>query len=471
MNAKGDILIVDDQPNALKVLSAILSEEGYDVLQSENVDRATELIYSRPVDAVITDIMMPGKDGMQFFEYMNSNHPGIPVIFLTAYGTVESAVSAMTRGAFHYFMKPPNYQTLKSVVAKAVERRAVSRGAEVRRPAGDVGRLSQIIGNTPEMRQLFETIDAVKCSSSNIHVCGETGTGKELVARAIHDNGHAAGKPFIAVNCAAIPRELIEVELFGCEKGAFTGAVARRIGKFEEAADGVIFLDEIGELDPSMQAKLLRVLQEREVERIGGNRKIKVAFRLISATNCDLAEEVRKGRFREDLYYRVNVIEIKVPPLRDRKDDIPLLAEAFFKEFCEREKKKLPCAGDVIEAFREYPWPGNIRQLRNVIERAVVLNHSGSITLKDLPGDFHVSRQRTETVVSSGKTLREVELQAIRQSLLACNGNKSKAAKLLKISRKALYKRLDDEKLLEQSDHPAAVEAVSDTVSKRNICF
>jgi len=471
MTGKGDILIVDDQPNALKVLSAILSEEGYDVLQSENVDNATELIHKRPVDAIITDIMMPGKDGMQFFDYINANHPGLPVIFLTAYGTVESAVSAMTRGAFHYFMKPPNYQTLKSVVAKAVERRAVSRGPESPRPAGGAERLVHIIGKTPEMQKLFETIDAVKCSSSNIHICGETGTGKELVARAVHDNGHAAGKPFVAVNCAAIPRELIEVELFGCEKGAYTGAVARRTGKFEEAADGVIFLDEIGELDPSMQAKLLRVLQEREIERLGCNRKIKVAFRLISATNCDLAEEVKKGRFREDLYYRINVIEIKVPPLRDRRDDIPLLAEAFLREFCAREQKMLAYTGDVIEAFRQYSWPGNIRQLRNVIERAVVLNHSGSVTLKDLPGDFHLSSQIPETVVAAGKTLREVEMQAIRQALLASDGNKSKAAKLLKISRKALYKRLDDETRLNQSDHPDEIEAAINTVSKRNMCF
>lgn len=471
MNRKGDILIVDDQPNALKVLSAILSEEGYDVLLSENVDKAEQMIYQRPVDAVITDIMMPGKDGMQFFDYINAHHPDIPVIFLTAYGTVESAVAAMTRGAFHYFMKPPNYQTLKSVVAKAVERRAVKRDAIPRSTAAGTERLSHIIGKTPEMRKLYETIDAVKCSSSNIHICGETGTGKELVARAVHDTGHAAGKPFIAVNCAAIPRELIEVELFGCEKGAFTGAVARRTGKFEEAADGVIFLDEIGELDQSMQAKLLRVLQEREIERIGCNRKIKVAFRLISATNCDLAEEVKKGRFREDLYYRINVIEIKVPPLRDRKDDIPLLADAFLREFCSREQKKLAFSADVIEAFREYPWPGNIRQLRNVIERAVVLNTSGGITLTDLPGDFHVSAQIHETVVASGKTLREVEMQAIRQALLVCNGNKSKAAKLLKISRKALYKRLDDELQLTQAGHPADIEAVVDTVSKRNMCF
>ncbi len=334
MSGKGDILIVDDEPNALTVLSAILSEEGYSVLRYSDVYTATEMIYKRPVDAVITDIKMPGKDGMYFFDYVTKNHPDVPVIFLTAYGTVESAVSAMTQGAFHYFMKPPDYPTLKSVLARAVGQRAANRDDALSAEGSYSEYHSRIFGNTPEMCRLFETIDAVRTSQSNILVCGETGTGKELIARALIDDGKTKNRPFMAVNCAAIPKELIEVELFGCEKGAFTGAVSRRTGKFEEAANGVVFLDEISELELSMQAKLLRVLQEREIERIGSNRKIKVEFRLISATNRDLAEEVKKGRFREDLYYRINVIEIKVPPLRERKDDIPLLASAFLEECC-----------------------------------------------------------------------------------------------------------------------------------------
>jgi two-component system response regulator HydG len=289
-----------------------------------------------------------------------------------------------------------------------------------------------------------ETIKAVKISPSSVLICGETGTGKELIARALHDTGATSDGPFVAVNCAAIPKELIEAELFGCEKGAFTGAVARRIGKFEEAANGVMFLDEIGELELSMQAKLLRVLQEREIERIGSNRKIKVGFRLISATNGDLLEGVKKGSFREDLFYRINVIEIKVPPLRERKDDIPLLAAAFLEEFSAREKKRVALTEEVLEAFREYHWPGNVRQLRNIIERAVVLNTTKTITLDALPAEFCLFGENQKPA-ESRKTLRELELLAVKDALHACNGNKSKAAKLLNISRKAFYKRLNDE--------------------------
>jgi DNA-binding NtrC family response regulator len=444
MNGRGDILIVDDEPNALKVLSAILEEDGYAVLESGNVDAATKLIDKQYVDAVITDMKMSGKDGMCLFDYITKTRPDIPVIFLTAYGTVDSAVSAMRGGAFYYLMKPPDYSILKSVVARAVQWSESRRHVEPQTKIECGECLPHIIGNTPEMRRLFETIEAVKISSSNILVSGETGTGKELVARALHDHKSASGAPFVAVNCAAIPKELVEVEFFGCEKGAFTGAVSRRMGKFEEAGNGVIFLDEIGELEPSMQAKLLRVLQEREIERIGSNKKIKVGFRLISATNRDLVAEVKKGRFREDLYYRINVIEIKVPPLRERKDDIPLLAAAFLGEFCALEEKMLALSADVIQAFTEYHWPGNVRQLRNVIERAVVLSHNDSIKLADLPSEFDLFGESPNTAAAPGKTLREMQLQAIRQTLQTCDGNKSKTAKMLKISRKALYKRLRD---------------------------
>ncbi len=447
MSGKGDILIVDDEPNALTVLSAVLSEEGYSVMRSADVDIATEMIYKRPVDAVITDIKMPGKDGMHFFDYVTKNHPDVPVIFLTAYGTVESAVAAMTQGAFHYFMKPPDYATLKSVLAKAVKQRAAGRYDALPEERSYSDYQSRIFGNAPEMCRLFETIDAVRTSQSNILVCGETGTGKELIARALVDDGKTKDRPFMAVNCAAIPKELIEVELFGCEKGAFTGAVSRRTGKFEEAANGIVFLDEVSELELSMQAKLLRVLQEREIERIGSNKKIKVEFRLISATNRDLAEEVKKGRFREDLYYRINVIEIKVPPLRERREDIPLLAETFLEEYCKREKKKISLSPDVIHAFQGYHWPGNVRQLRNIIERAVVLNRSGNLTLADLPSEFCLFGENPKKA-SDGKTLKEVELKAIRDALKSCRGNKSKTAKMLKISRKALYKRLRDNDLM-----------------------
>jgi DNA-binding NtrC family response regulator len=436
------VLVVDDEPNAVRVLSAILSEGGYHVLESGDVESAIGLVTTEDVDAVITDLKMPGKDGMDFFNYITENHSDIPVIFLTAYGTVESAVHAVTRGAFYYFIKPPDYWKLKSILSKAVEQRRLKRELEaLRRRLLAGNNHHRIIGNTPEMRKVYETIEAVRDSSSSVLISGETGTGKELVARALHFSGSRKDTPFVAVNCAAIPRELMESELFGYEKGAFTGAISRRIGKFEEAVNGVVFLDEVGELELSLQAKLLRAFQEREIERLGSNRRIKVEFRLICSTNRDLRKEVLNNRFREDLFYRLNVIEIKVPPLRERLDDIPLLVSEFVHEFCLREKKTLRVSEEVMETFQRHRWPGNIRQLRNVIERAVVLTNGKAITTKDLPEEFLTCLEQR---ASGGtiRTLKDLEIMAINDALHACNGNKSKAAKVLGISRKAFYKRL-----------------------------
>ena len=433
---------MDDEVNAIRVLSAILSEEGYEVLTSTNVEYASKVINDNDIDAVITDFKMPGRDGMRLFEYVCEIKPDIPVVFLTAYGTIESAVAAMTRGAFYYFLKPPDYGKLKGIVARAVEQRRLKREIDLlKNRLGEENGRYRIIGNTPALRKTFETMEAVKDSVSNVLVAGETGTGKELIARALHYRSLRSSMPFVAVNCAAIPKELIEVELFGCEKGAFTGAVSRRTGKFEEAANGVIFLDEISELEVSLQAKLLRVLQGREIGRIGSNKKIRVEFRLISATNRDLAEEVKKGRFREDLYYRINVVEIKVPPLRERKDDIPLLATSFLNEFCAEQRKMVTLSNEVMRTLQQYYWPGNIRQLRNVIERAVVLARGSQIGVRELPGDMLPPRRQAANN-HSPKTLKELEMQAIRETLHKCKGNKSKTAKILGISRKAFYKRL-----------------------------
>jgi DNA-binding NtrC family response regulator len=445
-SSKGRILVAVDDPNVIGILPAILSGDGHDVVSSRTVEHASRTIDNNDIDAVISDIEFPDGDGLEFFEYVTATRPGTPVLLLTAHEAVESAVAAMARGAFYYFVKPPDYPKLKSLLARAVEQRRLKRELDFLRTRffGESPG-NRIIGNTAEIQKMRETIKAVKGSASSVLICGETGTGKELIARALHDTGATSDGPFVAVNCAAIPKELIEAELFGCEKGAFTGAVARRIGKFEEAANGVMFLDEIGELELSMQAKLLRVLQEREIERIGSNRKIKVGFRLISATNGDLLEGVKKGSFREDLFYRINVIEIKVPPLRERKDDIPLLAAAFLEEFSAREKKRVALTEEVLEAFREYHWPGNVRQLRNIIERAVVLNTTKTITLDALPAEFCLFGENQKPA-ESRKTLRELELLAVKDALHECNGNKSKAAKLLNISRKAFYKRLNDVK-------------------------
>lgn len=449
---KGDILVVDDEPNAVKVLSAILSEEGYRVYESLDVATATDVIRKENVDLVITDLKMPGRDGMEFFGYIRENKSHIPVIFLTAYGTVDSAVSAMLGGAFYYFIKPPDYVKLKDIIARAIGQKHLKQEIE---KAGmsvteeDIEE-SGLIGNAEEMQKIHETIETIKDSSSTVLITGETGTGKELISRALHFCSKRKDTQFIAVNCAAIPKELIEAELFGCEKGAFTGAHARRIGKFEEASGGTIFLDEIGELELGLQSKILRVLQEREIERLGSNRRIKVDCRVISSTNRDLRQEVREGRFREDLYYRLNVIEIKVPPLRERKDDIPLLASIFAHEFGVKENKKVRISDEVIEVLKHYHWPGNVRQLKNIIERAVVLTRGGSIMVQDLPEELYPSGKIPETnnTGADRTTLKEIELHAIREALQKCDGNKSKAARLLGISRKAFYKRLNDAHLM-----------------------
>lgn len=445
-NGNGKVLIVDDEPNAIRVLSAILSEEGYQVLESWDVEGALKILGAEDLDAVITDMKMPGKDGMQLFEYISENRPDIPVIFLTAYGSIESAVNTITNGAFYYFIKPPDFQKLKVILTRAVEQRRLKRELALLKKKLSVSEGSyRITGNTPEMLRIFETINTVKDSSSSVLITGETGTGKELVARNLHYNSSRKDKPFITVNCAAIPRELLESELFGYEKGAFTGALSSRVGRFEEASGGTVFLDEIGELEPSLQAKLLRVLQEREIERLGSSKRIKVDFRLVCSTNRDLKSEVADGKFREDLFYRINVVEIHMPPLRERRNDLTLLASEFVNEFCMRENKTLAVSDEVMKIFRNYSWPGNVRQLRNVIERAVVLARGDTITLRDLPGELRARNLRASRTLDAAKTLKDIEAQAIRDALERSGGNKSKAARMLGISRKAFYNRLKDE--------------------------
>jgi DNA-binding NtrC family response regulator len=440
MGNTANVLIVDDEANALKVLSAILRDEGYRVHESLTVDKAIGTIGREDVDAIITDLKMPVRDGYQFFEYVNKHHPDIPVMFLTAYGTVDSAVDAMTNGAYYYFIKPPDYTKLKVTLKQAVEEHQVKQGlGKNQHPLTAEQTAVRVLGQSASIRAISNTISAIKDSESSVLIQGETGTGKEVIARNLHFASNRSDKPFIAVNCAAIPRELIESELFGYEKGAFTGATATRIGRFEEADGGTVFLDEIGELELSLQSKLLRVLQEREIERLGSNKKTKVGFRLISSTNRDLREEVTAGNFRQDLFYRLNVVQIDVPPLRDRSADISFLVSAFMNEFCLREKKKLILSKDVQDIFMNYSWPGNIRQLRNVIERAVVLTKGRIILTSDLPAEL---LQHHAASTSSIITLKQLELQAITDALQECGGNKSQAAKKLGISRKTFYKRL-----------------------------
>jgi DNA-binding NtrC family response regulator len=437
----GRVLIVDDEPNAVKVLSAILLGAGYSVFESSGTEKAVKILSKNDIDVVITDLKMPGKDGMHLFEYITGNYPDIPVIFLTAYGTVESAVHAMTLRAFYYFIKPPDYMKLKSIIAKAIEQRSLKKElASLKKQLSKKEDNVRIIGNTSQVLKILGSVEAVKDSASSVLICGETGTGKELIARKLHYSSIRKDKPFVTVNCAAIPKELMESELFGYEKGAFTGAHSRRIGRFEEASGGTIFLDEIGELDLPLQAKLLRVLQEKEIERLGSNKKLPVEFRLISSTNRDLKEEIVAGNFREDLLYRINVVQINTPALRDIKDDIPLLVSEFVKEFCLRENKMRSVSDEVMKIFQNYSWPGNVRQLRNIIERAIVLSKGEMISTKELPEEFLSLKLHSETL--SNKTLQGIKLQVIKDTLQECNGNKSKAANMLGISRKTFYKIL-----------------------------
>jgi DNA-binding NtrC family response regulator len=446
MQRRNTILIVDDEPNALKVLSAILLEDGYHVIESESAAKAIKILSEKDVDAVITDLRMPGMSGIHLFDHIMNKHNDIPVIFLTAYGSVDSAVNAMTRGAYYYFIKPPDYLKLKSIIQKAIEQRSLKREIALLESKLLNGKKPvHIIGSTPEILKVLDTIESVKDSSSSVLISGETGAGKELIARALHFSGKKSDSPFIAVNCAAIPKDLMESELFGFEKGAFTGAFARRIGKIEESSGGTLFLDEIGELDISLQAKLLRVLQENEIERLGSNRKIKVNFRLICSSNRNLQEMAVSGDFREDLFYRINVIQISVPPLRERIPDIPLLMKEFLGEFCARENKMLTIADEVVTVLQNYHWPGNIRQLKNIIERAVVLAKEDTITLNELPDELRSIPIKKG--IQEGKMLKSLEAEAIVNILHDCGGNKSKAAKMLGISRKALYKRLNDYKI------------------------
>jgi len=442
-NCRGTVLVVDDEPNAVKVIDAILSQDGHRVLCSLDAEKAIEMIRNENVDAVITDLKMPKMDGVQFFQHIGETYPDIPVIFLTAYGTVELAVHAVTHGAFYYFVKPPDYNKLRAMVERAIEQRRMKREPDFCGNSLSGDSQDRIIGNTPEMRKIFETIEAIKDSTSSVLICGETGTGKELIARALHYCSARRDLPFSPVNCAAIPRDLLESELFGYEKGAFTGAVSRRIGRFEEVSGGTLFLDEIGELERVLQAKLLRALQEREIERLGSNKKIKVDFRLICSTNRDLQGEVNSGNFREDLFYRINVVQIDLPPLRQRKEDIPFLIAAFVSEFAVREKKTLRVSGKVIKACQNFSWPGNIRQLKNVIERTVVIARKSEITVRDLPKEI-ISGQQEIAPGSSTSTLKQMEIQVIRHALQKSRGNKSEAARNVGISRKAFYKRLKE---------------------------
>ena len=381
MKPKNTILVIDDEPATLKVMQANLSREGFAVITALDGAAALELLEKERIDVIIADYMMPNLDGLTLLERLREQGIDIPTIIITAHGSIEHAVKAMQLGALTYLTKPINYDELLLVLNRCLEQTALKQ--EIHRLRQEVElrySFSNIIGKSHKMQEIFELIEDLANTDATILIYGETGTGKELIAKAIHYNSSRRDGPFVRVNCAALPENLLESELFGHERGAFTGAIKTRIGRFEEADSGTIFLDEVGDIPMATQAKLLRVLQEKTFERLGSNQSIQVDVRVISATNKDLQEAISRGEFREDLFYRLNVVVIHVPPLRDRMDDLPLLAVHFTRLYAEKFKKDIECiTPEAIQTLFNYRWPGNIRELENVIERAVIIEKSEQI--------------------------------------------------------------------------------------------
>ena len=450
MDDRGTILIVEDNPNMRESCGKLLRLEGYVAIEAANADEAIEIIRGRDdIDIVLTDLKMTGMDGVALLKEIKQIDDRVEVILMTGYGTVKSAVEAMMHGAADYITKPFDTTELLSTIGKIVQlgglREEVSR---LRSELREKYRFDNIIGSSSRMWSVFEKIEAARNTASTVLICGESGTGKELVAKAIHCNGPRADRPFVAVNCAAIPRDLIESELFGHRKGAFTGAMEDRPGLFRVAEGGTLFLDEIVDMPIGTQAKLLRALQERQIRVIGGNEETPVDVRVIASTNQGIDAAIGENRFREDLYYRLAVIRIELPPLRDRMEDIPALVQHFIEKFNKTSQRHVRgIAKDALETLHRYGWPGNVRELEGVIESAFAMGKSEILQKGDLPG--HIVRQaRAGRAVnldaSEGlPTLLEAERELLVKALAAAEGNKTIAAKLLGVSRPRLYKMME----------------------------
>jgi two-component system response regulator HydG len=443
---KGNILVVDDDPEMCRLLSEVLAGEGHHVRTVGSGEEALDHL-SHGIDLLITDLRLKAMEGLDLMHRVRKENPEVAVIIITAFGTVESAIEAMKLGAYDYIPKPFKMEELILVVQKALREGYLRR--EVSRLRQEIGRgyqFSNIIGKSKSMREIFDLIQRIAGTSSNILVIGESGTGKELVAKAIHYNSNRKDRPFVPVNCAAIPETLLESELFGYNRGAFTDAKGDRAGLFEEAHGGTLFLDEISELPTSLQPKLLRVLEDKEVRRLGSSRNIKVDVRVIAASNLDLDEEIKRRRFRDDLYYRLNVIQIKIPPLREHRDDILPLVQHFLNKFQRENGKRISGVSEsALSLLVDYAWPGNVRELENAIERAVILSRGEEILSEDLPTALTGNREDFSTLdeaVGRQLTLEELEHRYIARILDQTQGNKFRAAQLLGIDRKTLYRKL-----------------------------
>ncbi len=451
------ILVVDDSTSTLDAVASKLTEKGYEVIKATNGEEAIGYTDDHNFSVVVTDLMMPEVDGLSLLKHMQEHFPEVPVIVLTGYATIENAVEAMKAGAFDYLTKPVKLDEILVVVEKALEFQKLKiENLYLKDQLKKKYKFENIIGDSPQMQKIYRIVEKVADTDSTVLILGESGTGKELIAKAIHYNSPRRNRPFVPINCGAIPEELLESELFGHEKGAFTSAIKERAGRFELANGGTIFLDEIGDMSPKLQVKLLRVLQEHRFERIGGTKTIKVDIRVIAATHQDLEKAVEEGKFREDLFYRLNVIPIKIPPLRERGTDIDLLVTYFMKTYSKRkgmQPKKI--APETMECLRRFHWPGNVRELENVIERLLILTDSEEIRPEHLPE--HILRPRGDSTISVPeipedglylkKVVEEFENRLILQALHRCNGKKNKAAELLKLNRTTLIEKLKKRKI------------------------
>ncbi len=451
--SKEQILVVDDEEDRRKAIVDILTLDGFDVEQAGSAEEAAEKLSQTAFDVLITDHNLPGKTGVELLEETLVRYPEIISVVITGYGTIETAVSAIEKGAYNYLTKPFKFVELPIMVRKGLKERQLRfENQYLRKQLNAKYGFNNIIGAGRAMNRIFELVDTIAGLNSTVLVQGETGTGKELIAKAIHFNSSRKDQKMVSINCGAIPENLLESELFGHVKGAFTGAVQTRIGRFEQANGGTIFLDEIGNMPPTLQVKLLRLLQEREFERVGGNSTVKVDVRIIAATSSNLEEMVKNGTFREDLYYRLNVIPINLPPLRERREDIPLLVQKFIERFCETHRLDLKTVSpQVMKALMSFEWPGNVRQLENIVERMVALTgNRPAILSSDLPTEIQ-NRESLNFVplieipeegINFQNVVTDMERELIVQSLRKTNGNKKLAAKLLNLKRTTLIEKI-----------------------------
>ena len=454
------VLVVDDEQNLRKVLAATLQREGYEVQVAQDGEEALAALERDGADVIVTDLVMPRMDGLTLLRRVVARHPDVPVIVVTAHSRVDRAVEAMKAGAFDFVAKPFEHAELKAIIAKAARQSDENAKNVVpeARQEGSARKFTEIIGRGARMQELQQIIGKVADAPSTVLIQGESGTGKELVATALHEQSSRRDRPFIKINCAAIPRELVEAELFGFERGAFTGAVSSKPGRFELADGGTLFLDEIGEVPLEMQVKLLRAIQESEFERVGGVKTTRVEVRLIAATSRDLSKEIAAGRFREDLFYRLNVVPVFLPPLRERRDDIPLLVEHFRQKYNARLKKSVESVdAEALAALAAYSWPGNIRELENVLERTILFAEGTVIRLADLPASLRQGGAAAEPasppqLPGLPGPLKEIvreQVQAIERDLIVRGlevtaGNVTRTARLLKISRKSLQMKMKE---------------------------